>query len=663
MAGAVEVHPRAEPVPVPDADDLRTRMRLRLAMNQSAAARGATSPSGVESSTTGATQAGHSDVSQMVWNSVMESLSTSTALFQLANAEPRQPEPPPVAHPSPPPVFVPQPLYAEPSTSSLSDQQAIAGLFAPGARPQFAGLPAPAGPPIARAFDDLGVMTPQPVLVAGPGPSSAPTTAANGLPAMIVPAMPVIAPPVRSAPAPRPNHMRAGEGLPTLTPRATTKKKKRRPFRVLFSLLLVLALLAGAGYAGWYVFLKSKVTWAGDVKPLATFVEKTVHRTFISNIAVVTLSAPEYEVKLGIEVLARTYAGADGSLSALNAVGIVNGVPEPSVIGHLVATTVTSFYHPSDKTIYRVLGSTAVYEVSMLKALTVALADQSVQWSKQWPTLNDSQRVGYSALIDGVGERVVLARFKTKPDLEGAGLSAKDYPVYLSSVIGSVEIGGSRFPTAPETDLMKDLAAPPNDAAVFDLARTTPKSPVVVPPVSSGGEKPRELGMQFWFETMLPVLGADGARAAALLWDGDSSVTAVVNGQACLRSNIVAASPEAQAALATALGQWGGKRPASSIAAVTSEPANVVAVFVCAPAEATQEPAPADGGAQLYSAARKERIFADQLILLGLPATASSRSCAVTAFRGGSAANFQDGSTDPEVITAMNDVISFCKGA
>ena len=77
--------------------------------------------------------------------------------------------------------------------------------------------------------------------------------------------------------------------------------------------MIVMSLIGGAAYAGWYYFLRKKVEWPADVQPLATFVEDTTGRTFTELVPVTVLEVPDFEAnsRRGI-VLANSYADADG---------------------------------------------------------------------------------------------------------------------------------------------------------------------------------------------------------------------------------------------------------------------------------------------------------------------------------------------------------------
>ncbi|MCX6542339.1 MAG: hypothetical protein NTX77_12160 [Actinobacteria bacterium] len=452
------------------------------------------------------------------------------------------------------------------------------------------------------------------------------------------------------------------------------KKRKRHPVRAFFSFLVVASLLGGAGFTSWYFLINKKVAWAQDVAPLATFVEETTHSKFIEDVPVTTLSVPEYEVKLGIDVLARSYSDADGRFGTLRAVGLVSGVPEPSMVGHIAAVAMTAFYSSTDKTIYRMDGRTPAFDLATLRALTVALVDQNLNWSKDLATLTDAQQVGIRAAVDGVGAEVVRAMFAKDPQLEAlvayevqsrtaaVGIAAEARPTYLTAVLGSYFFGAHTSPASKPDRLLADIVMPSSDAPMFDPSRSSSNAAVDVPPPNSG-EGPRTLGMQFWYLALLPRIGATDARAAALTWAGDSAVTTTIQGRACLAATITTLDAAANSTMTSALQRWAQSLPISSSAVISNDPSTLIKVSVCEPTEpSTQVTGPADA-TLLYSAPMREQDIGENLIRMGLPETQGPWSCAIAVLRTGGLANFVEGSTDPLQAEAMSNVLSYCKNA
>jgi len=452
------------------------------------------------------------------------------------------------------------------------------------------------------------------------------------------------------------------------------KKRKRHPVRAFFSFLVVASLLGGAGFTSWYFLINKKVAWAQDVAPLATFVEETTHSKFIEDVPVTTLSVPEYEVKLGIDVLARSYSDADGHFGTLRAVGLVSGAPEPSTVGHIAAVAMTAFYSSADKTIYRMDGRTPAFDLATLRALTVALVDQNLGWSKNIATLTDAQQVGIRAAVDGVGAEVVRAMFAKDPQLEALvayevqsrtaalGIAAEARPTYLNAVLGSYFFGAHTSPASKRGRLLADLVVPSSDAPMFDPSRSSTNVAIKVPPPNSSAT-PQTLGMQFWYLTLLPSLGASDARAAALAWAGDTAATTTSEGRACLAASIATLDAAGNSAMTSALQRWAQSRPASSAAVISNDASNLIKVSVCEPTEPTiQVTGPADA-TLLYSAPMREQEIGANLIRMGLPETQGAWSCAIAVLRTGGLPNFVEGSTDPLQAEAMSNVLSYCKNA
>ncbi len=716
------------PAPTNTADELRNRMRLRLAMTHSASRAHANG------------DGGQPEVSQLVWNSVLESLSTpaappapGTAAVVAppvappapANAEPRHvdqaplPAPVPVAEQAVREAALAAPLHTEPAVQADDEQRIIADLFTP-ASPTIS----PALPSVSSSTSTSTSTSPAFYDLPEAGRSISGQVAASGtLPttmAPIAPAMPMLAQPTRTAPPARPAQApRSFEPGPAHPTTSSSKKKKRHPFRTLLSLIVVLGLIGGAAFTGWYFLIRHKVTWSSDVKPLADITEKTLHRTFTKNVPIVTLSQPEYEVKLGIEALTQLYPDADGGHRALTAAGLSPTAPTASEVGHSLALVEPSFYRGADQTIYRIAGTTALDSNVMLRSLSLALIDASVHYSATWPSLTDSQRVGYLNLIEGLATNVVQAYEAVNPDshasavrertarAQAAGVPVYSMPVYLAGLVGAYDEGGYTYPIVANPDPLKTLVAPLSDAPVFDLTRlgtsavgsvaapaagqaqpaapgavdpaaTTLPAPVTVAaavttlaPAAPGAPAPagpaqvsaaRVMGMQFWYEVLMPALGTDAARTAALLWNGDSTIVSTVNGQDCLTSNVLTATDADQASFVAALNTAAAARSAASNVRVESRPGDLVNVSMCSAPDAGPAPTTDILGLTLTIQAGSERLVGTELTQLGLPATQAAWACALQAYRLGSIPNWTKDSTDPAVTTAMTNVVSFCKG-
>ena len=741
---------------IPDGtDDLRTRMKLRLAQNKAHAERDKASrppPAGASVSATVSTSPGvspgvsagvsagvrdrpaSSGVSQMVWNSVLDSLSAPSA----APAQPAEPAPAvaaqpvvvaePVVVPGPvvvaEPVVVAQPVVvAEPVVVADPVVDAETVLVTPAVPAPVESTTSSAETGEQQAIADL-FKEPAPASDFGP----------------IVPAMPVLAPPSRAVTPPRTNpaaHVdetviagtaavmtkkqakqaakaaKGGKGATnTLGPRpgpatmmAMQQRKKRHPIRAFLTFVLVVALLGGAAFAGWYKFLRHHAAWSNELRPAAAFVEQTVHRSFDKTVPVKVLSVPEYEVKLGLAVLDRlagtasasgttaasgtagasgtaadgsaagTTSGPDMSLLAVRAIGLIGADLQPTAVGHLVAASSPSFYSTTDHTIYRLAGDSSVFQVSLIRSMTAALLDQDLDIGTVVRGLTDAQRTGFQAMLDGVVARVVDAKFRADPatadsytfELQTrrteAGIVDGALPVYLAGSVTSADNGVSGYMDAPAEDPLRGLNPPLSDAPVFDPTRDPTAEPATIAGVDGG--EPRVLGVAFWFEALVPVLGAGDARHAALLWNGDRSVTSLRGTQACLSSTVATATADDAAALLGLIGRWVQSRPASAGATVTAG-TNIdqatVDVVVCEPTEGVVPPtASVDDLASFFVQPDTERALLQRVGELGAPLTPNTTACVIAAYRNGSIPGFTTGAADPAIVTALTNVVTFCR--
>ena len=714
-------------------DELRERMRLRLAKSRTptqppirtlpgsgptpASPWPSSAGSGLPIIAGGRGQ--HGEVGQLVWNSVLDSLATSP----LPTADP-VPTPPgltslaPAAHQANAPTLLPLPSH--PATPALSPAQLPSPQVAPVCdAPVFIGamhddpawiVPTEYGPAVAdptppRPIPAVAPALP-PILVTEaalhPLESGSVDTVVDAPQftladlAPIVPAMPVLAPLSRAAPSPQRPMPSMSADESALRPTDRTKKskkagknatlpgtgsadahrhKKRHPIRSFLSFVLIVGLLSGAGYAGWYKFLRKQASWAKDLRPAADFVESTVHRPFDENVTVTTLSAPEYEVKLGIDALSRLDPTSD--MGAFRAVGLIDAAPSAASIGRVLAPLMTAFYRVDDHTIYRLAGDTPAFEIGVLRAMTVAIVDQDIDLAGTLAKLDHSQRVGFRAMIDGVANLVVRARFAADPDftatitnetnarLAAANVDGSALPSYLADIIGSAEVGSVEHAMASIEDPMRGLMPPASDAQVFDPAAGAASSSSTPTGTSTGSVV---LGVEFWYDTLAPAIGPDAARTAALRWTADTSSASIVNGQACLSSTITTAGPEDQAALRAAFDAWAQTRPTSTNTTIGAGVDGVptVAVSACSATE-TGQPVPTSSLDEIrafFTQTETEHQVVRRIAAIGAatnpPSPTADRHCIVAAVRAGAIPDFRPVSTDPQLVAALGNVAAFC---
>jgi len=477
----------------------------------------------------------------------------------------------------------------------------------------------------------------------------------------------------------------------------TSKKKvkvnayrgqKRHPIRKFFGFIIVLGLLGGGGYFGWNKYLrKTAATWSSDVKPSATFVEEVLHREFDENVPVVTLEPTAYQAKLVTHVLGQLYAnptvgsdlgtGAAAAVGleagpvpkslALRAVGLV-GTDPPASVGGILAAHVTSFYSGPDHTIYRMDGTTAMFQIDLLRSLAGALIDQAVDTTASYARISDSSRTGLRGVVDAVANSVVVAKYKELPSLQPsrdhelqtrlAALPDAAAPVYLYPFLSSYEIGGLGYDVVDPANPLPALVTPVDDAALFDPSRAT----AAAAPDATTSPSSRSLGVEFWFDALTPTIGVEAARQAALLWTADTSNPSEASGVACLSSTISTADATNQAALLAVMTQWVATRPPSSLASASAAGTTGVTISMCSPSDVV-EPVPtaeAEPMSILFVRADEERYVLGRATQLGLPATAAARACAVSAYRNGSINNVDPTAVDADTVAQITDVVTFC---
>ena len=701
------------------ADELRDRMRARLAESKTRIRRAGADPSGpLEQPPFLSTALANVDVTECP---APETLSPETVSLETRSPETLSPDAtrielpvPRLQLPGPPAVdvavvavpVVEEPVIAEPVVEepvvehvavaddvAVAENVAIAELFEPAEPLVFVGSEPT---PVTQEPRMDHPPTPAPMLRLKAAPA-APKTVATTL--LVAPA---------EVGTPRTTAKHGKKVKPAKKRTSSSAGQKGHAIRTFFVIVIVLGLLGGAGYVGWHKYLRKSATWASDLQPTAAFVEKTLHRSFDKTVPVVTLLPQDYQLEVTKNVLHRLYpnptVGSDlgtGAVAAagltagpavdslaMRAVGLV-GDTVPDAVGPILAARTTSFYDGAGKTIYRMDGTTALFQVDMIRSMSTALIDQDIDFSGASAKLSDAQRIGMFAVIDGIANHVVRAKFSATPSLEPSmvyelqkrmdgRLTDSATPLYLFAYLSSYEQGATGFTEASPDNPLAGLRIPSSDAPVFDPARAdaapvvastskaAPTASVKATPGSSAALSPstRSLGMEFWFEALVPTIGVESARQAALLWTGDSSNPSVLDGKACISSTVTTADPAAQARLLAVMTQWATTRPQTSVATAVAAPPTGVTISMCEPVDplAVPEGKP-DEMKTLFDHADGERAVLARAEDLGLPDTAAPRACFVTAYRSGSITNYDPASNAADMIAKMTNVILFCKGA
>jgi hypothetical protein len=521
----------------------------------------------------------------------------------------------------------------------------------------------PAAVPITPA-----AVAPAPVMLI----SDAEMMAASAAPAPAAPAAP--APPLQLAKIERrpdaerptkPVDFHALLGQAGLAPAAVKKRKKRHPFRMLFKLLVVLALLgAGAFYGKKYVLDKR---WDADVKPFAEDVSQERDLVWKRSVEVVELRMKEYGPKLVTSVLG---ADVDNLEEQWRAMGLLEGELDLEAVGAYAASFRPVFYDPTDGVIYQ-LGALPknLHELYLDDALAHALLDQHIGWADQLPTLSPSQQSALRALVDGDARAVALAVVDPSDsqlddlntDMQeiandeastvGPGIS---YPIDL--IIGS---GGPASPLfAPDvfldmssrTELLQEGAA--SDAAVFDGARGIDSSPI------SFGSDANAAGMMYWYYVLAGRLDDVAAWNAAVAWNGDETIFESSSAGKCVTAEISANDSAGQQILLGALSQWAAAGPVEATAVVTPVGDERVSVVSCDPG-AVADTTAGEEAVRSFGFAREELQAVSDLDLRD---DEDARACITNAIRGYGVHQMVIAG-DPAAESAVGDIQKACADA
>lgn len=347
----------------------------------------------------------------------------------------------------------------------------------------------------------------EPTVVARPViPSLAPVVAAPKLETTEMSALPALAPAVHESTSskrskgsrstePRPVDFhsllkQSGMDAPTVKLR-----KKRHPFRVLFKLVLVLAIFAGGAYAAKKYYFD--VRWAKDVSGLADDVATRRELAWNDAVKVVELPRNEYALRLASSMLGVQPAETVAIGAEWRAMGLTSHGVDLVAIGSAAMADQPAFYDPTDRQIYQLEGiSPTLREVALSRALTNALLDQHHRWSTAvrgdvGAPVSASVALGVRALFDGdalavraattdavladpsvaaaVSEELRMLRVDQAPAAQGAS-------PYAVALTGSAGVAGRALftsettPTADNRDRAEEIAVE-SDAAVFDGAR------------------------------------------------------------------------------------------------------------------------------------------------------------------------------------------------
>jgi hypothetical protein len=421
--------------------------------------------------------------------------------------------------------------------------------------------------------------------------SSAPVTPPSPAPAPVMPLQ--LAKIERKPGAERPTKpvdFHALLGQAGLQPAAPKRRKKRHPFRALFKLLLVLAILGAGLYFGKRYILDMR--WDGEVKPFATDVEEARELEWKKAVPVETVPVREYAPHL-----VSTALGPDVDAVELGAewraMGLLEGDLDLDAVGSYAAAYRPVVYDPADETIYQledVRGD--LRDFNLYQALTLALLDQHFSWSDTLDTLSPAERAARRVVLEGDASRVawdvmdpsdrMLERLATdEQDLvdeigEDIG-GALGYPTDLVAGPGHEARGLFADDVLADVDERNDLVSGEvaSDAALLDVLRGPESRPVDL------GAPGEARGLTYWYYVLAGRIEQTEAWNAAVAWNGDSTALERTAEGECVDARISTVDEPGRVRLLGALQQWAAAAPAGSVATVTEVGTERIEVRSC----------------------------------------------------------------------------------
>ncbi len=479
---------------------------------------------------------------------------------------------------------------SEPAAAAAGDAAAIP----PTGSSVSQGIPATSGP-TAVSHDDTSAASvapsAAPPTVVGNAPPIGPPAEQRPVPAGAPSGLNLAAAPSRTAGRTGAVDFHALLGQAGLAS-ASTRRKKRRPFRFLLKLVIVLGIIGAGGYFGKIYVLDQR--WDAELKPFAEAVANERGLEWRRAVRAEELPAEEYAARLatgwlGIDADEVLDLGAEW-----RAMGLVEGELSLDGIGAAAIGTRPAFYDPGDRTIYVAAGTPAeLRELALDRALAMALLDQHHGWSEGWADRDLGERTALLTLFDGdasatafalaatdaAGEEQLVAQVLEVRD-QNAG-RATGAPRYAADLLSAG--GGTRFlfeGLAPDRrDALLDTGIS-SDAGVFDVARPLDQLPVDL--LAEPGET---RGLAYWYYVLAGRVPSDQAWEAALAWQGDRVVRVTSGPVNCVQATI-ATAPEAQPVLLAALQQWQAASPSDAGTTVTAPTPDQLSVVSCDPGAA-----------------------------------------------------------------------------
>ncbi len=376
---------------------------------------------------------------------------------------------------------------------------------------------------------------------------------------------------------------------------AVRRRKKRHPFRVLFKLIVLLGIVGAGLYFGKIYVLDKR--WDAELKPFAEAVSTERELEWKHAVKMETLPADEYATKLATSWLGITEIELDTTTAEWRAMGLAEGRIEPGSIGSGAMSSRPVFYDPVDAKLYELEDvPDELRELSLDRALTMALLDQHYGWSADLAELEPAERTAVRALFDGDSLSTAMA-IVDPGDADSAELveqmseivadhaeDAVGAPRYAVDLVGAAGGTPKLFDAADGLGGRDELlrSEPRTDAAIIDAARGLDYRPDDL-----GGDITETRGLLYWYYVLAGRLTPAESWDAALGWDGDKVVVSETANGVCVEATIATVDEAGRLRLLDALQRWAAAGPLEAGTTVTEIGTEQLSVFSCDPGPET----------------------------------------------------------------------------
>lgn len=485
--------------------------------------------------------------------------------------------------------------------------------------------------------------------------TSAPEHVPDGMAAVVEPTLRLVG----ADPAARPGqNSLLRERVPiVLPPRA---KRRRRPFRFLLKLVLVLAFFAAVAAAVWYVVLPRlhRAQWQGDVKPIAEEVATARGLTWDHPVEVVRLGQLEYGTMLARSTLGVTEENESAVAGEWRAMGLAEGALDFSAVGAEASADRPAFFDARDDVVYALA---SLEDPLRVLALRRALAEALIAQQAGPPVGEPGSSASLAARLLTEADAATTAEAmpveqadRTAAVLQRSSLvtatpGASRYPIDL--MLGDAGVT-TIFAGVSDPAVRASISAlrPLSDAALLDVGR-----PISSLPATVSAAPAQQKGMVYWYYALASRLPAAQAWSAAAAWNGDDVVINGADpsgGRVCVTASIVAVDASGRNALFAALTEWSAAAPPSAASTVALD-GDRIALSSCDPgadADTITSTATPFGDAPIEIALLGDLDAAPDLV----------RRCIIDAVRGfGVAATVRIGD-QPAADAAMADIRNAC---